>query len=80
MIRTMFAIAIAALLFVAVSGVSRAAPIAPLAPGVANDAASGNVTQVWCRWGRCGWGPGWGYRRWGWGGGWCRWHPYRCGW
>jgi hypothetical protein len=78
MMRIAFAIVMAALVFVAVSGVSRAAPIAPLPAGVANDAASGNVTQVWCRWGRCG---GWGWRRgWGPGWGWCRWHPYRCGW
>jgi hypothetical protein len=47
-----------------------------LPAGVANDAASGNVSHVWCRWGRCGWG--WGYHRWGYGRGWCYWHPGRC--
>ena len=80
MIRMAFAIAVAAFIFAAGVGVSRAAPIAPLPAGVANDAASGNITHVWCRWGRCGWGRGWGYRRWGWGRGWCYWHPRRCGW
>ena len=82
MIRMAFAIAVAAFIFAAGVGVSHAAPIAPLPAGVANDAASGNITHVWCRWGRCGWGPGWGYRRWGYGYGrsWCYWHPYRCGW
>ena len=90
MIRIAFAIAVAVLAFTAVSGVSQAAPIAPLPAGVASEAASGNITHVWCRWGRCGygwgwrrgWGPGYGWRGygWGWRGGWCRWHPYRCGW
>jgi hypothetical protein len=46
-----------------------------LPAGVANDAASGNITHVWCRWGRCGWG----WHRWG-GHSWCYWHPRRCGW
>lgn len=70
--RTAFAIAVAAVVFAAASGVSRAAPIAPLPAGVASEAAAGDVTHVWCRWGRCGWG----WR----GSAWCRWHPYRCGW
>ena len=78
MIRVWFAIAVAAFIFAAGVGVSRAAPIAPLPAGVVADAASGNVTQVWCRWGRCGWG--WGYRGWGYGRSWGYWHPRRCGW
>ena len=64
MIRTVFAMAVAALVFVAVSGTSQAAPIAPLSTGISSD--HGNLTQVryWhhrhCwrgRWGRvhCGW-------------------------
>jgi hypothetical protein len=65
MIRTAFAIAIAALAFAAVSGVSQATPNAPLPAGVASDAGAGNITQVywhrhwhrhwhhWCRWHRC---------------------------
>lgn len=64
MIRTVFAVGLAALVFGAVSGVSQAAPIAPLPAGVANEAASGHITQVWCGW-RC--------RHWH---HWCRWH--RC--
>jgi hypothetical protein len=75
MIRISFAIAVAAFIFAAGVGVSRAAPIAPLPEGVANDAASGNITHVWCRWGRCGWG----WHHWG-GHSWCYWHPRRCGW
>jgi hypothetical protein len=51
MIRTIFAMAVTALVFAAVSGTSQAAPIAPLSPGVsANE--TGNLTQV--RW--------WGHR------------------
>lgn len=79
MIRTAFAIAVAAFIFAAGVGVSRAAPIAPLPAGVASDVSSGHITHVWCRWGRCGWG--WRHR-WGWHPRWhwCRWHPRRCGW
>jgi hypothetical protein len=67
MIRTVFAIAAAALAMTAVSGASQAAPIAPLAEGVAADSSHGHVTQAWyyyhhrhCwrgRWGRvhCHW-------------------------
>lgn len=44
MIRTFFAIAVAAMALVSVAGVSQAAPIAPLAAGVTVD--HGNVTQV----------------------------------
>jgi hypothetical protein len=39
MIRTIFAMAVAALFFAAVSGTSQAAPIAPLPAGVASDSA-----------------------------------------
>ncbi len=45
MIRTAFAMAVAALVFVAVSGTSQAAPIAPL-PGAASTDAGG-VTPVY---------------------------------
>jgi hypothetical protein len=64
MIRTVFAVGLAALVLAAVSGLSQAAPIAPLPAGVASDAASSHVTPVWCGW-RC--------RHWH---RWCRWH--RC--
>lgn len=46
MIRTVLAIAVAGLMFAAVSGTSQAAPIAPLPPGVAA-ADHGSVTHVW---------------------------------
>ena len=68
MIRLAFAVVIGALAFTAVSGVSQAAPAAPLPAGVASDAAAGNVTQVW-----------WHHRHWH-HHHWCRWHPRRCGW
>ncbi len=74
MIRTVFAMAVAALLLAAVSGTSQAAPIAPLPAG----AASGhdNLTQVY-------WHHGW-HHGWGWHRHWrhCWWHHgYRvCGW
>jgi hypothetical protein len=74
MIRVSFAIAVAAFIFAAGVGVSRAAPIAPLPAGVAADAASGNVSHVWYR----HWGYRWGYHRWGYGRGWCYWHPRAC--
>jgi len=44
MIRTVFAIALAAITLVTVSGLSQAAPIAPLPAGVTAD--HGNLTQV----------------------------------
>jgi hypothetical protein len=47
MIRTVFAMAFATLIFAAVSGTSQAAPIAPLPTGVAADSSHGNVTNVW---------------------------------
>lgn len=48
MIRTALALAVAALMFAAVSGTSQAAPIAPLPTSVAA-ADHGNVTHVWYR-------------------------------
>jgi hypothetical protein len=48
MFRTAYAIAIAALLLTAASEVSQAAPISPLPPGVAKEAASGHVIDAWC--------------------------------
>jgi hypothetical protein len=78
MTRTAIAIVFAAGLVAGASGIAQAAPISPLPPGAANDAAAGNITQAWCGW-RCRHG-GWGYRRYyGFAPGWCRWHPYRCG-
>src|ERR1700761_9627741 len=76
MIRTVFAMAVAALVLAAVSGTSQAAPIAPLSAVVTG--GQGDVTQVY--WHR-GWHGGW-HR--GWHRGWrhCWWHRgYRvCGW
>src|SRR5262252_893292 len=78
MLRTMFAIGIAGLIFAGGPVTTQAAPILPL-PGAAT-AAVDNMTDVqWgrrCwrdRWGRLrcgggGWGPGWG--AWGAGPGW----------
>ncbi len=45
MIRTVFAVAVAALIVAAVSGTLQAAPIAPLPSGVAAD--TGSVTPVY---------------------------------
>jgi hypothetical protein len=47
MIRTVFAVAVAALAVAAVSGATQAAPIVPLPAKVTNDAAIGNVTPVY---------------------------------
>jgi|GEM_PF-1744725 hypothetical protein len=47
MIRLAFAVVIGALAFTTVSGISQAAPVAPLPARVASDAAAGNLTQVW---------------------------------
>jgi hypothetical protein len=55
MTRTIFAIAITALILGAIPGTSRAAPIAPLT-GVTVDHS--NLTQVW--WGRRCWRGRWG--------------------
>jgi len=68
MTRTVFAMTAAALLTVAVSGTSQAAPIAPLSAAVTADQS--NVTPVyWHRW--------YGHRRHCWRGAWgrvhCRW-------
>jgi hypothetical protein len=46
MLRTMFAMTVAGLLFAAVSGTSQAAPIAPL-PAASEQ---GNLTQVYYGW------------------------------
>jgi len=63
MIRTVFAMAVAALIFTAASGTSQAAPIAPLTSGVTAD--TGGVTKVYYgyhrHWRRCWWH--YGYRR-----------------
>jgi len=62
MIRTVFAMAVAALVLAAVSGASQAAPIAPL-NGVAAD--SGQVTQVYWHHGwHGGWHRGWRHCWW----------------
>jgi hypothetical protein len=47
MLRTMFAMTVAGLLFAAVSGTSQAAPIAPLPAAAASE--QGNLTQVYWR-------------------------------
>ena len=62
MMRMVFAVGLAALVWMAVSAGSQAAPIAPLPAGVASEAAAGQVTPVWCGW-RCR------HRH-----HWCRWH------
>jgi hypothetical protein len=54
----MFAMAVAGLVFAAVSGTSQAAPIAPLSSGVTTD--SGQVTKVWYH--RHCWIGRWGHR------------------
>jgi hypothetical protein len=43
--RALFAIAVAAVVFAAVSGASQSAPIAPLPAAIAHD--TGDLTQVW---------------------------------
>jgi hypothetical protein len=63
MIRIAFAVAIATLALTTASEISQAAPIAPLPTGVASEAASGNVTQVWCGW-RCRHWHRWHHRCW----------------
>jgi hypothetical protein len=55
MTRTFFGMAVAALVFGAIPGNSRAGPIAPLA-GITVD--HGNLTPVW--WGRRCWRGRWG--------------------
>jgi hypothetical protein len=62
MLRTVFALAVATLVLVAVSGTSQAAPIAPLS-GVTTD--SGQVTKVWYRHRHCWRGP-YGHLHCGW--------------
>jgi hypothetical protein len=58
MTRTIVAMAVAGLIFAAVSGTSQAAPMAPLPAGVATD--RGAVTQVYWH---GGWRRGWGWHR-----------------
>lgn len=53
MLRTVFALVAAALMFAAVSGSSQAAPIAPLSGVAATD--GGLVTQVYWHHGYYGW-------------------------
>jgi hypothetical protein len=63
MTRTIFAMAVAGVLFAAVSGTSQAAPMAPLPASVAND--GGGLTQVyWHRGGYWRGGPRWHRRCW----------------
>src|SRR5262245_13437422 len=81
MLRILFAIGIAGLVFAGGSGTTQAAPILPLPAAATADI--NNMTDVqWrrrCwrdRWGRVrcrggGWGPGWGGP--GWGPGWGAW-------
>jgi hypothetical protein len=47
MTRTIFAMAVAGVMFAAVSGTAQAAPMAPLPAGVTND--SSGLTQVYWR-------------------------------
>jgi hypothetical protein len=58
MLRTVFAMAVAAVLFAAVSGTSQAAPMAPLSAGATS--GQNDLTQVY--WHR-GWHGGW-HRHW----------------
>jgi hypothetical protein len=68
MTRTIFAMAVAGLIFAAVSGTSQAAPMAPLPAGVATDHDA--VTQVY-------WHGGWRRGGWGWHRHcWRGWHGY----
>jgi hypothetical protein len=67
MLRTVFALAVATLMFAAVSGTSQAAPIAPitsLASGVTAD--SGQVTKVYWRRHRHCWRGPYGHLHCGW--------------
>lgn len=61
MLRTVFAMAVAALVVAAVSGTSQAAPIAPLPAGVAADSSHSGVTQVWWHRHRHCWRGRWGH-------------------
>jgi hypothetical protein len=63
MIRTLFAVAVAGLIFAAASVTSQAAPIAPIGP--AATAAQGNVTHVWYHHRHC-WIGRYGHRHCGW--------------
>jgi hypothetical protein len=63
MLRTMIALAVAGLVFTAVSGTSQAAPIAPLTGVTAPD--SGNLTKVYWHHRHC-WIGRWGHRHCAW--------------
>jgi hypothetical protein len=94
MLRTVFAIAVAGLIFAGGSGTTQAAPILPL-PAAAT-ASLDNLTDVqwgrrcwrdrWGRlrcpggWGGPGWGPGWGGPGWGRNCWRDRWGRLICGW
>lgn len=41
-----FSIAVSGLIFLAVNGITRASPIAPLAPGAANNTSAAGITPV----------------------------------
>ena len=78
MLRTMFAMAVAGLLFAAVSGTSQAAPIAPLPASVTSE--TGGLTQVYWRHYGHHYGHAYGHRyghRHCWRG---RWGHVHCGW
>ena len=65
MIKTLFAMAVAVLVFAAVSGTAQAAPMAPLpAPVAASDHAQ--VTHVWWYHHRHCWRGRWGHIHCGW--------------
>ena len=70
MIRTIFAMAVAGLIFAAVPGTSQAMPIAPLPAGVTSE--TGGLTQVYWR----HYGYHYGHRH-CWRG---RWGHVHCGW
>ena len=61
MLRTVFAIAVAGLIFVAVSGTAQAAPVVPLPAGVTADISYlTDVRRCWRdRWGRLHWRRCW---------------------
>ena len=78
MLRTMFAMTVAGLLFAAVSGTSQAAPIAPLPASVTSE--TGGLTQVYWRHYGHHYGHAYGHRyghRHCWRG---RWGHVHCGW
>ena len=64
MTRTVFAMAVAAFLTLAVSGMSQAAPIAPLAGVTAADQTVATPVRWWYRHHRHCWRGRWGWRCW----------------